>query len=573
MAIDGTRLNVLLVEDDPADARLVRESLAVASSRFKVDHVERLGVALKKLEGGAFDVVLLDLSLPDTNGLETVAQVQAVDPKVPIVVLSGHSDDNLAIQAVHSGAQDFLVKGWGDADVLSRALRYAIERKQLQERLAYMAHFDDLTGLANRALFHDQLVSALNRAAHSRQLVALLFLDVDRFKLINDTMGHEAGDVLLKGVAERLIGCVRKGDTIGRIGGDEFTIILEGLAHGNDAAPIAQKILDVLAPPFLLDAREVFASGSIGIATYPTCATEADTLIKNADTAMYRAKELGRNNYQYFEPVMNTEALRRRQLYDDMRRAIDRNEFELHYQPTISLRNGAVIAVEALLRWRHPESSLIPPGNFIPFAEDSGLIVLIDALVLRAACAQAKEWTAMGLPPLRVFVNVSAQHFRASGLRDLVVRVLDDVGVEPHRLGLELTENVLVDNIDACRSELHALRSMGIEIAIDDFGTGYSSLTYLKRVPFDKLKMDRSFICDICADSDAAAIAAFVIDLAHLLGVTVVAEGVGTPGQAALLCARGCDAAQGFFYRRPLPAEALVEWLRQYQGSLALTTA
>ena len=319
--------------------------------------------------------------------------------------------------------------------------------------------------------------------------------------------------------------------------------------------------------------QEVFVSGSIGIATYPPGALDADTLIKCADTAMHRAKEMGRNNYQFFQPEMNAEALRRRTLYDDMRRAIDRHEFELHYQPLVSFHDGEVIAVEALLRWRRPESGIIPPGDFIPFAEESGLIVLLDELVLRAACAQAKEWMAIGLPPLRVCVNVSAQHIREGQLQDMVVRVLDDTQFEPHRLGLELTENMLVDNIDACRSEFLALRSMGIEIAIDDFGTGYSSLTYIKRVPFDKLKMDCAFIRDICTDAAAAAVAAFVIDLAHVIDVTVVAEGVETPGQAAFLCAKGCDLAQGYFYGRPMPGERFVEWLHQYQGSLTLTGA
>ena len=573
--MNGACLKVLLVEDNPADARLVREMLADAGGDgFELDHSERLDDALQKLGKDDFDVVLLDFSLPDVKGLETVARLQAAEPKIPIVVLSGHSDEELAIQAVQSGAQDYLVKGRGDGDLLARSLRYAIERKQLQERLAYMAHFDELTGLANRTLFHDHLIGALNRADRSSRPAALLFLDVDRFKLINDTMGHDAGDVLLKEVAKRLNACVRKGDTVGRIGGDEFTIMLEGLHDGNAAAAVAQKILDAIAEPFTLDGQEVFVSGSIGIATYPPGAMDADTLIKCADTAMYRAKEMGRNNYQFFQPEMNAEALRRRSLYDDLRRAIDRDEFELHYQPQVSFRDGEVVAVEALLRWRHPESGIIvSPGDFIPFAEESGLIIMLDELVLRAACAQAKEWMAIGLPPLRVWVNVSAQHIREGELQDMVMRVLDDTGLEPHRLGLELTENLLVDNIEACQSEFLALRSMGIEIAIDDFGTGYSSLTYLRRVPFDKLKMDRAFIREICTDADAAAVAAFVIDLAHLIDVTVVAEGVETPGQAAFLCAKGCDLAQGYFYSRPMPGETFIEWLHEYQGSLTLARA
>ena len=566
--MDGLPVKVLLVEDNPGDARLVREMLAEAGAQaFGLDHVELLGDAERRLGVGDIDAVLLDLSLPDAKGLEAVNRVRAADSGVPIVVLSGHSDEALALQAVQKGVQDYLVKGSGTGDGLARAVRYAIERKRLEERLAYMARHDELTGLANRALFREHLAGALNRADHSNKLVVLMFLDLDRFKAVNDTLGHDRGDLLLKDVAERLTRCVRKGDIIARLGGDEFTIILEGVSHAEEAAVVAAKIISILAQPFSLGGHEVFVTSSIGLAVYPECGREAEILIKDADTAMYRAKQAGRNNYQFATPELSVADFERRNLYSSLERAIADEAFVLHYQPQIDLSGGGVMGVEALVRWERPDAGLVGPADFIALAEKSGLIVPLGEWVLRAACKQSAEWQARNLQPTRMWINVSPRQFRATDLSDVIARVLGETGLDPHHLGIEITEGLLIDNVEATRSTLLALRRMGVEIAIDDFGTGYSSLAYLKRLPLDTLKIDRSFVRDICDDPDAAAIANATVDLAHNLRLAVIAEGVETVGQEALLRDRGCDAAQGHLYSRPLPAESFAHWLQELQPS------
>ncbi|MHB8535597.1 MAG: EAL domain-containing protein [Sulfuricaulis sp.] len=442
------------------------------------------------------------------------------------------------------------------------------ERMQTQERLHHLAHHDVLTDMPNRVLFAERLKQALNRAQWHKRALAVLFLDMDRFKLVNDTLGHEAGDRLLQALAARLNSCVREGDTVARFGGDEFAVFLDDIASPDDVAPIAQKFLETLARPLTVDGHEFFITASIGIGLYPNDGTDSQTLMKNADTAMYRAKQQGGNTCQFYQAEMNAHALKRLELETDLRRALERQEFVLHYQPQIDLKSGSVIGSEALIRWQHPERGLVPPMEFIPLLEETGLIVPVGEWVLRAACAQYHAWRAAGLPPSRVAVNVSSRQFNGGGLVETVGRVMQDSGMEPGVLELEITESVIMKNPQAVVETLQTLSSMGVRLAIDDFGTGYSSLSYLKRFPIDILKIDQTFVRDITTDPDDAAIVSAIITMAHSLDIQTVAEGVETREQLEFLRAQGCDFMQGYYFSRARPAGE-IEHLLQNGKSLA----
>jgi diguanylate cyclase (GGDEF)-like protein/PAS domain S-box-containing protein len=429
------------------------------------------------------------------------------------------------------------------------------ERKRAEDQIHRLAYFDSLTALPNRTLLKDRLDQSIAQASRSRQMVAVMFIDIDRFKGINDTLGHHLGDQLLKALGTRLQECVRHSDTVARLGGDEFVIMLTGVVSEQAVVRIAQNALDALAKPVSLDGQEVFSTGSIGIALYPMDGSDVDTLLKNADIAMYQAKELGRNTYQFYSADMNAHNLEQLFLGNDLRRALEREEFSLVYQPQVNLTTGCLIGAEALLRWNHAELGLISPVQFIPLAEESGLIVPLGQWVLRSACAQARAWQKAGLAAVRVAVNISACQFRQTDLVGMVERILEETGLDAQWLELELTEGVLMENADATKRILRELKQMGISLAIDDFGTGYSSLNYLKHFPIDRLKIDRSFVNDINVNPDDAAIAEAIIALAHSLRLQVMAEGVESREQIEFLHVRFCEEMQGFYFGQPLAAE------------------
>ena len=451
---------------------------------------------------------------------------------------------------------------WQIVPLVRQLVNEISERKRAEERLNYMAHYDQLTGLPNRILFNDLLKQAMIEAAAHERLVALMFLDLDRFKTINDTLGHETGDALLKAVAERLRDCLRRGDTVARLSGDEFALVFADMAHIDDASRLAQKILDRFTTPFRIGERDLFITSSIGITLYPFDQDDANTLLKNADAAMYRAKEQGRNNYQFYTSEMNVRALERLSFETNLRQALERDEFILHYQPKVDLVTGNVIGMEALLRWQNPELGLVSPAEFIPLAEETGLIVAIGEWVIRTACKQNKAWQAAGLPSLRISVNLSARQFKEKNLVERVAQALKETGLEARYLELELTESLL-QTPETTITPLKELHALGIHLSIDDFGTGYSSLSYLKRFPIDTLKIDRSFVRDITTDADDAAIANAIITMAHSLGMYVVAEGVETGEQLAFLCQRKCDSMQGYYFSKPLPADAFVSLIKE----------
>jgi len=427
-------------------------------------------------------------------------------------------------------------------------------RKLTEQRVHHVAQHDVLTGLPNRSLLQDRLGQAVAQATRSGRPVWVMLLDLDRFKYVNDSMGHKAGDVLLMTVAARLRSALRDTDTVARMSGDEFVVILT-----EDSEPltpdIVQRVMDSVAQPVLLGGREFFVTCSVGVAAYPSGATPADSLIEHADIAMYRAKKLGRNNFQFYTPAMNEESLERVRIESGLRNALERKEFVLHYQPQVDLKSGRIVGMEALIRWQHPELGMVAPNRFVGVAEETGLIVPIGAWVMRTACAQNKAWQDAGLGMLRVAVNLSARQFGAADLVPSIEAALRDSGLAPSCLELELTESLFMGDIAPAVELLHRMKALGVNLSIDDFGTGYSSFSYLSRFPIDVLKIDRSFVSDITHDANDAAIVDSIIALAHNLRLSVIAEGVETAEQLDYLRLQGCDEMQGYYFSRPLPAE------------------
>jgi diguanylate cyclase (GGDEF)-like protein/PAS domain S-box-containing protein len=427
------------------------------------------------------------------------------------------------------------------------------ERKEREERVRHLAHHDALTDLPNRVLLNDRIAQAVSLAERNGTRVAVMFLDLDRFKTVNDSLGHGVGDKLLQEVSRRLKLCMRASDTVSRLGGDEFVILMPDMADPGDVAVAAQKILDTVSRPYNIDGHELVSTPSVGIAVYPGDGADVDTLLRNADAAMYHAKESGRNNYQFFTQDMNARALERLSLERSLRRALERDELRLHYQPQYDIASGRIVGMEALIRWQHPEHGLVLPGRFMQFAEESGLILPIGEWVLREACRQSRVWQDAGLPRLRVSVNISALQFRQADFVDTVARALSAAGLDARCLELEVTESVIMHDAQSVTESLRRLKDMQLELAIDDFGTGYSSLSYLKRFPIDRLKIDKSFVQDVTADTDDAAIIVAIIALTRNLGLRTIAEGVETSEQLDFLRQQGCHEAQGFLLGRPLP--------------------
>lgn len=446
---------------------------------------------------------------------------------------------------------------YGDQQVICMVIRNISERKRFEGELVHMASHDALTGLPNRALFYDRLRQGLYKKERSGKMLAVVYLDLDQFKLINDTLGHHIGDLLLKDVAARLQGTVRKADTVSRLGGDEFTIIVDDIATLADSVLVAEKILSVFSTTFSLEKHEIFVTASMGVTLYPNDGDTAEKLLKNADTAMYHAKERGRNNYQFFSEEMNIRVSERLLMETGMRNALARDEFLLHYQPRVDTKTGRIVGVEALVRWKHPEKGMIPPDAFIPLAEETGLIVPIGERVLRTACSQAKAWQDAGLPRIKVSVNVSCRQFMHDNLIASIRGILRETGLEPCYLELEITESVIMHDPERVIILLKELKGMGISIAIDDFGTGYSSLSHLKRLPADILKVDKSFISGICESKSDETLIATIISMGHNLGLGLVAEGVEKEEQLEFLEKSDCQEVQGYYFSRPLPAESL----------------
>ncbi len=677
---------LLLVEDSLEDALLLRRMFGKQDSHIELTHVKCMRDAEKHLAEHEVDVILLDLGLPDAQGLGAVRQAHAAAPRVPLVVLTGLEDESVAAHALQEGAQDHLIKGQVDARGLVRALRYAVERKIMEEELfaekelaevtlnsigdavactdssgkitflnlvaekmtgwswreaanrpmadvlrimdaqnqetipnlmemivgqngtvhlpansvlirrdgfeipiedsvapihnreghatgaviifrdvsvaramalqmTHLAQHDFLTDLPNRTFLNDRIDQAILLASRHLKKAAVLFLDLDGFKHINDSLGHPIGDKLLQSIAKRLATCVRNSDTVSRQGGDEFVVLLAEMEHPEDAALTARRMLKLVAGAHSIDQHDLHVTASIGVSVYPDDGLDAETLIKNADIAMYQAKENGRQSYQFFKPAMNVRAVERQSMEESLRDALERQEFALHYQPKVNLRTGKITGAEALIRWTHPTRGPVSPAQFIPVAEDSGLIRQIGNWALREACKQSRAWLDAGLSLATMAVNISAIEFRNENFLESVFAALKDTRLSPTFLELELTESVLMKHAESTEFILKTLRENGVGLAIDDFGTGYSSLSYLRKFPVDALKIDQSFVRQITTAPDETSIVTAVISMARSLKLRVIAEGVETQEELAFLQSNQCEEAQGYFFSRPVPPQ------------------
>jgi diguanylate cyclase (GGDEF)-like protein len=574
---------ILVVDDDQYARILMREVLE--KTGFTVIEAEDGKQALALFEdcNPKPDAVLLDVMMPEMDGYDVCRSIRehADGEFVPILMMTGLDDVDSIHRAFEVGATDFVAKpiNWV---MLSYRVRYMLRAsnafqalKKAEEQIRHLAFYDGLTGLAKRELFIDRLEKSLCIAKRRKSTLAVLFLDLDRFKRINDTLGHHIGDLLLKEVAERIRNSVRCEDSLGRfiieenrvctsrIGGDEFVLLLTHLPRPDVAAKVAERIVESFSESFNLEGHEVHVTTSVGISLYPHDGEEAETLMKNADTAMYEAKRKGRNNLQFFREELNSISSERLTLENDLRSALEKEEFLLHYQPQIDLRTGQITGAEALIRWQHPGRGLLYPATFIEIAEDSGLIRPMTEWVIRAACRQNKAWQDDGLLPIAVAVNLSGHQFCLQDLETIVSSSLEESGLAACHLEVELTESVLMENKEGAVEVLQALKNLGVSIAIDDFGTGYSSLAYLRNFPIDTLKIDKSFVQDVSADSDDASITQAIIALAHSLQLGVIAEGVETEEQLDFLKKFNCRTGQGFLFSRPVSAADFTLQLQQ----------
>ena len=682
---------VLLIENDAEEARLIGKMFGYQGSySFELTHVETIADAEAHLAGCSVGVVLLDIDCLAAPGVEAVLRIHAAAHGASIVLLTNQKDESIALHAMKSGVQDYLIKGQIEPHELMRALRNSVARKILEETLfnernraqitldsigdavictdqagnvtflnptaermtgwamreaagkplaesfqimdastgktaddptitsiefgrttqlpvnciltrrdghqifiedsvapirdsrgqsagsvlvfrdvtvaralteqiEHLAEHDSLTGLPNRLLLNDRLDQAIALAGRNSKLMAVLFLDLDNFKFINDSLGHPTGDKLLQSVAASLLGCVRAPDTVSRQGGDEFVLLLHDVEHAEDPAITARRILRALKKAHSIDGHEFHITASIGISIFPLDGQDAATLLKNADTAMYQAKEGGRENFRFFKPEMNVKAVERQSMEEDLRCALERDEFTLHYQPIVDLKSDSITGAEALLRWTHPTRGSVEPADFIPIAEDTGLILPIGEWVLREACAQAKAWADAGLRPITISVNVSPLQFRSDGFLESLNTILKETGLNPESLDIEITESVLMGCVELGMPTLKTLRKQGVQVAVDDFGTGYSSLSYLQRLKVDSLKIDQSFVREIATTPNENCIVSAIISMGRSLGLRVIAEGVETPEALAFLKAQNCDEAQGYYFSQPIPAAQFAE--------------
>ncbi|MDQ2920638.1 MAG: EAL domain-containing protein [Acidobacteriota bacterium] len=571
---------ILIIDDDEHIRGLL---LNVLSDNYDCSEAESAEHALIALSESHFDLVISDIQMGGMSGLELVPRVHSIAPDCVVVMVSGRSNIETAIAAMRAGAFDYIMKPFN-----VRHLEAAVERARkqsvlLQEKRIYkeqieslllqrtaevdrLAYYDTLTDLPNRTLFEDRLAQALAVGQRKNQTLVILFVSLDQWKKVNDSLGHPLADRLLKEVASRLRLCVTESDTVARFGGEEFAILLRTFGQTRDALEIIGAIREVLKPSFDLDGQEIFGTASMGVSFFPLDGEDSQSLLKNAGAALDRAKNAGGDNYQFYTADMNAIASKRLALETSLRQAIDNGELLLHYQPRVVLDSLQISGIEALVRWQHPLLGLVSPADFIPLAEETGLILPIGEWVLRKACGQNKRWQEQGFAPMRVGVNISAIQLQRQDLAETVVRILEETQLAPECLELELTESSIMTNAEATIDILTRLQKMGVTISIDDFGTGFSSLSYLKRLPIDALKIDQSFVRDVSTDQDDAALVMAIITLAHNLRLRVVAEGVETEEQLRFLHLLRCDEIQGFVFSKPLPPNPLERLLLSRQG-------
>lgn len=560
---DVSRLHVLHIEDDSIDALAFERILGhIYHYDFLLTQVPSLDQALDELAHTNFDIAFLDLSLPDAAGLESIRTLQQNAPELPIVILSGSKDPEITLQAVECGAQDYLVKGEIDESLIVRTVRYALDRKRMELKLAYLSQYDPLTGLANRGLFYDRLRQAMLRTERRKHPIALLFVDLDFFKSINDDHGHHVGDLLLKEVAERLQANVRREDTVARMGGDEFTIILEEIQDQAAVSVIADKLLQSLSNPYVLNGHTISITASIGIMPYSGQeGVTPEDLLKNSDTAMYKVKNSGRNHYYFVQDQAELVLPESGKLRDLLPGALERGEFFLVYQPQVDIKHRTIVGAEALLRWRHPELGVVGPPAFIPLLEESSRIHTVGEWALRTACHQWRIWQRRGVvsESALLSVNVSTRQLREGDLAALTKVQLNETGLTASQLVFEVAESALLRRDEYSRRTLQDLKALGVGLAVDDFGAGFSILHYLKSFPLDCVKLDLSLVPDLLENETEKIITASIVQLAQDLNLQIIAEGSDSPEKVGLLQQYGCRLFQGYYISSPLTADEFVE--------------
>ena len=557
---------ILLVEDDSDDAEFLRLSLAQQNSTAHVTRTSAISEAAAALDNERFDVVLLDLNLPDARGVECVEKIQEADELVPIVVLSGHADEDFAVEILNRGVQDYLVKWEGDGRIILRAIRYAIERKRAEIKVNYLARLDWPTCLPNQQYLRDELAHATARAVRGRRTMALLLLDVDGFRKINETLRRPASEALLREVVQRLTGCIREGDLLARLGSDEFAVLLKDVEGPLEVEVVARKIGSAFQKAFRVGDQEVSLATNVGITLCPVDSNDSVALLNNAAIAMGQAKEQGRNTFRFFRPSMHAEILSHRRLEIDLKVAIGQEQFELLYQPQLRLADHRIEAVEALLRWNHPERGHLSPSDFMSVAEESGQIHPLGLWMIEEVCRQLGRWEGAGVPVPRVTINVAAAQLRQPGFHDAVRGVLASHSIDPELIELEFTEQSLIANTDGTRECLYALKDVGVRLAIDDFGAGRSCLSYLRQLPLDVLKIDRSFVSDLDTSEDARVICSAILSIAHRFLLGAVAKGIESEQQEAFVVKHDCLYGQGNLFSAPIDADAIGAMLIERGG-------
>jgi len=571
-AVETQKPRVLIIDDEEQIRNLLVDLL---SDSYQCSDASSAEEALAALAETVPDLVISDIDMGGMSGLELVPRVHSLSPDIVVMMISGNQDIEFAIEALRVGAFDYITKPIDLRHVeasVERAIKHSQLLKEkraykeqletlLQQRTAevdWLAYYDTITQLPNRTLFEDRLTQAVAIAKASGQSLGVLFISLDQFKKVNDSLGHGPGDVLLREFAERLKSCISKSDTVARFGSDEFALLRTQIDGTNDVIETIGSLSQVLKFAFDLPGHELFATASVGISLFPMDGEDSQTLLKNAGAALYKAKKSGGANYQFFTSDMHELAAKRLALESHLRRAIQNEELLVHYQPRVSVDSLAITGVEALVRWQHPTLGLIAPSEFIPLAEDTGLIVPIGEWVLRTACLQGCRWRDQGFAPIRIAVNISARQFHDQDLAQTVIMILEETGLSPKYLELELTESSIMQDAEFAAGMLNRLKNMGINISIDDFGTGFSSLASLKRLPIDALKIDQSFVREATSDPDDAALVMAIITLAHNLRLNVIAEGVETEDQLRFLQLLRCDEIQGELFSKPLAAEKFV---------------
>ncbi len=563
-------IKVLIIDDDEEDFLIAKEIISeIKNQEYILDWAPTYQKALNEIKNNCHDVYLIDYKLGAKTGLDLIDETIEISHKIPIIMLTSLDSHETDVLAMKKGAADFLRKGKIDSELLERSIRYAIEKKTTENKIVYLAYYDQVTDLPNRVFFKEQLNYAIAHAARYNRILAILFIDLDNFKIINDSLGHHVGDIFLKEVAKRLHSCIRKSDiiarnslktpvdTLARLGGDEFTISLTEINTGEDASLVAGRIIKTLSEPFNIENHEIFTSASIGIALCPTDSDDTDTLLKYADNAMYHVKNQGKNGFQYFQKAMNENVQDMISKINNIRKALDHNEFLLYYQPKMNLKTGEITGFEALIRWDQKDKGIVSPIAFIPFAEKHHLIDFVSNWVLHAVCKQHREWEEANLKALPVSINLPVTQFLKADFMQYITGIIGSYHVSPELFELEITESIFMDEMKSTYLKLSELQTLGFQISIDDFGTGFSSLSRLKQIPCNVLKIDKSFINNINGDSPDMILINSVIAMAHGFKMQVVAEGVETALQFTRLKQSDCDILQGYLLSRPLPKEEI----------------